>query len=406
MIKTQSPTLGNERNQALDLLRGFALLGILIMNIQSFAMPSAAYLNPTAFGNFTGINKLVWMFSHLFADQKFMTLFSMLYGAGIILVSSRAEERKGKSAGLHYKRTFWLLIIGLIHAHLIWYGDILVAYALCAFVLYPLRKVRPSRQLLLGLVLMSVHTLLYALFGLSMKQWPADALADLSVTWSPSMEKITEEISMVTGTIQEQVKHNSGTAFTLETFIFLIQIFWRASGCMLIGMALYQWGVLSAKKSLNFYRKMTFISIPTALALIIYGMIKNSEANWSMEYTMFLGFQYNYWGSLVMSLGYIGVLMLIAKSPQWQNQKTRLASVGQMALTNYISQSLICVTIFFGVGFGLFGQVERWGQVLIVLGTWVLQLSWSSYWLNRYKFGPLEWLWRSLTYGQRQPMKK
>ncbi len=342
-----SPTLGNERNQALDILRGFALLGILIMNIQSFAMPGAAYLNPTAYGDFSGINRWVWILSHLFADQKFVTLFSILYGAGIVLVTSRAESRTGKSAGIHYKRTFWLLIIGLLHAHLIWYGDILVAYAMCAILLYPLRNVRPSRQFILGILLMSVNTLLYVFFGFSMKQWPADALADLSNTWSPSTEKISQEIAMVTGNIQEQIKHNSNAAVTLETFIFLIQIFWRVSGNMLMGMALYKWGVLSANKSTSFYGRMAFISLPIGLAIIIYGMTKNSEAEWSMEYSMFLGFQFNYWGSLAMSLGYIGLVMMVAQSDKWLSLKTRLARVGQMALTNYSSQSVIRVIIFF-----------------------------------------------------------
>jgi uncharacterized protein len=126
-----APTSGQERILSLDVLRGFAILGILIMNIQSFAMPGAAYLNPMAYGDMTGANRWAWILSHLLADQKFMTIFSILYGAGIVLVTERAESRTGKSAGLHYKRTFWLLVIGLIHAHIIWYGDILVPYALC-----------------------------------------------------------------------------------------------------------------------------------------------------------------------------------------------------------------------------------------------------------------------------------
>ena len=175
---------------------------------------------------------------------------------------------------------------------------------------------------------------------------------------------------------------------------------------MLMGMALYKWGVLSANKSMSFYGRMAFISLPIGLAIIIYGMTKNSGAEWSMEYSMFLGFQFNYWGSLAMSLGYIGLVMMVAQSDKWLSLKTRLARVGQMALTNYISQSVISVIIFFGIGFGLFGQVERWGQLLIVFGIWTVQLQWSAQWLGRYRFGPLEWLWRSLTYGKKQLLTK
>ena len=150
MKSSLSPTKLNERIQSLDIIRGIAILGILIMNIQSFSMPGSAYSNPMAFGDLNGINKWVWIVSHLFADMKFMNIFSILFGAGIILVTSKSEIKTGKSASLHYKRTFWLLILGLLHAHLIWYGDILVTYALCAFILFPLRKIKPSIQLLFG----------------------------------------------------------------------------------------------------------------------------------------------------------------------------------------------------------------------------------------------------------------
>ena len=124
-----TPTQVHERIQSLDIIRGIAILGILIMNIQSFSMPGSAYSNPMAFGDLNGVNKWVWVISHVFADMKFMNIFSILFGAGIILVTSKSEIKTGKSAVLHYKRTIWLLIIGLFHAHLIWYGDILVIYA-------------------------------------------------------------------------------------------------------------------------------------------------------------------------------------------------------------------------------------------------------------------------------------
>ena len=142
------------------------------MNIQSFSMPGSAYSNPMAFGDLNGINKWVWIISHVFADMKFMNIFSILFGAGIILVTSKAEMKTGKSAVLHYKRTIWLLIIGLFHAHLIWYGDILVIYALCALILYPLRNIKPSIQLLLGLIIFSIQSIMYLFFGATLGEWP------------------------------------------------------------------------------------------------------------------------------------------------------------------------------------------------------------------------------------------
>ena len=146
------PIQPKERIIALDFLRGFALLGILLMNIQSFAMPFSAYFNPTAFGDLTGINLGVWTFSHIFADSKFMTIFSILYGAGIVLITQKAVEKGNRPGRVHYSRTFWLLIIGLFHAYVFWYGDILVLYAVTAFVAFLFRNLSSRWLLILGTV--------------------------------------------------------------------------------------------------------------------------------------------------------------------------------------------------------------------------------------------------------------
>ena len=150
------PVLPSERILSLDVLRGFAILGILFMNIQSFSMIEAAYINPTAYGDLTGINKWVWIISHIFTDQKFMTLFSLLFGAGIILITDRADLKGISAAGLHYRRTFWLLLIGLIHAYLLWHGDILVIYAMCALIVYAFRKLSPKKFLIYVLITISI----------------------------------------------------------------------------------------------------------------------------------------------------------------------------------------------------------------------------------------------------------
>ena len=155
-----APVRPAERIVAIDILRGFALLGILIMNIQGFAMPVAAYSNPTAYGDLTGANRWVWTLSHIFADQKFMTIFSLLFGAGIVLMSEKLDARGQRAWGLHYRRTFWLLLIGLAHAYLLWSGDILVAYALCGFWVYWLRRLRTGWQMALGIFVVSIFALI------------------------------------------------------------------------------------------------------------------------------------------------------------------------------------------------------------------------------------------------------
>ena len=398
------PVLKKDRIVSLDLLRGIAILGILIMNIQSFPMPGAAYLNPMAYGDMTGINKWVWILSHVFADQKFMTIFSILFGAGVVLFTENAERRSGKSAGLHYRRTFWLLIIGLLHAHLVWYGDILVAYAICGFIIFLFRKVNAKALLILGIFLISVHTIIYLFFGFSMEFWPPQSIAETQKSWLPPVETLQAEIDAYTGSFSEQLTQRSGSALFLETFVFLSTFLWRAGGLMLVGMAFYKWGILSAKKSKQFYFKGFLISWIIGLSVVVFGLFKHYANNWAMEYSMFIGSQFNYWGSLFVGFGIICLVMLMARSNRFIELKKRMAAVGQMALTNYLMQSFICVLIFYG--FGLFGSVERIWQLIILLCVWLVQILWSKPWLNNFRFGPFEWLWRMLTYLKRQPFKK
>ena len=161
------PIGGSQRILSLDVLRGVAVLGILVMNIQCFAMIMAAYINPTTYGSLEGVNGWVWYLGHLFADMKFMTIFSMLFGAGVIVMTSRREAAGQGSAGVHYRRMAWLLVFGLVHAHLLWYGDILYHYAMCGFVLYLFRKAPPWLLIALGLVATSVAFLFGTFFGIS-----------------------------------------------------------------------------------------------------------------------------------------------------------------------------------------------------------------------------------------------
>jgi uncharacterized protein len=399
------PVFAKDRVIALDLLRGFAILGILVMNIQSFSMPDAAYLNPKAYGDLSGFNRWVWMLSHIFADQKFMTLFSLLFGAGVVLFSENVEKRQGKSAALYYRRVFWLLIIGLFHAHFIWHGDILVAYALCGFLVYLLRKKTPGFLLVFGLILVSLHTVIYTFFGWSLSFWTKEALLETKESWKPSIEVIKNEILAYTGSFSEQQAKRSESAFFLETFVFLTTFLWRAGGLMLVGMAFYKWKILSAERSKAFYQQGLVISWTVGLPLITYGIIANFDHNWTMEYSMFYGSQFNYWGSLFMAFGYICLVMLWVKTQLFESFKMRLAAVGRMALSNYIMQSLIGVFIFYGMGLSLFGRLDRLEQLGIVLLIWIFQLLWSRPWLENYNYGPFEWLWRSLTYKQKQPFK-
>jgi len=199
MASAVAPVSETERHESLDVLRGFAVLGILVMNIQSFAMPFAAYFNPTALGPPSDVDFTIWTVKHLFADQKFMTIFSLLFGAGIWLFSTRAAERGGRPAVWHYRRMFWLLVFGLIHAYLLWYGDILVLYAVCGMLVYPLRKLGPRTLLIVGAIVIAVASVFNIAAGLTIDRWPAEAVADMQRFWAPNSAELANEIAAFRG---------------------------------------------------------------------------------------------------------------------------------------------------------------------------------------------------------------
>ncbi len=174
-----APVSEAERIGSLDVLRGFAVLGILTMNIGSFSMPSATYQNPTVWGDLTGLNRLVWGLTHVLGDLKFMAIFSMLFGAGMVLMAERREARGGSAWGLHLPRMAWLLLFGLAHAYALWYGDILVWYAVTGTLLFGFRKLSPRRLITLALVLWAVGSGLMAVAGLSVPSWPEEDRTEL-----------------------------------------------------------------------------------------------------------------------------------------------------------------------------------------------------------------------------------
>ncbi len=400
------PTTSPERIVSLDILRGFAILGILIMNIQSMSMIGAAYLNPTAYGDFTGINKMVWIISHIVADSKFMSIFSILFGAGIILFTERLKEKGIKSLNIHYRRSFWLIILGLLHAYLIWYADILVAYGISALWVVLFRKKKAKSLLIVGIIFTSIGSILYLFTGFSIPFMPEASKAGMMENWLPAAESVAREIKLYSGSYLEQMEIRIPEAIEMQTFLYFFLVGWRSGGLMLIGMALYKWGVLSAKKTKQFYIKLALIGLLIGYLIIGLGLVKNFNHNFSMEYSFFIGSQYNYWGSIFVALGYIGIVMflLLLLKKGWLSRS--LQAVGQTALSNYLIQSIIGTFIFYGHGLGLFGQVERAQQILFVFGIWALQLIISPVWLKYFKFGPFEWLWRSLTYWKLQEIKR
>ncbi len=423
------PVAEPERLEVVDTLRGFALLGILVMNVYAFAMPFAAYSNPLLYGGSTGVSYWTWIVTHMFFDQKLMTLFSMLFGAGLVLMAERAEARGVAYGGTYYRRMFWLLVIGAAHGYLLWFGDILFHYALCGLLIYPLRRRSPKALITFGVVLilmgLPVSTGLGTFFaeqrraGLAAEELAAggetldEAQEFARQSWAetrqfvePSAEVLAEEIAAYRGGYLAIVRHRAPTVLMMQTFVTFTYVLWRVGGLMLIGMALMKLGVFSAARSSRYYRWCVGLGCGLGFPIMTYGLRQLTLHSFDGIHLFKVGNHYNYVGSIGVAFGYLGVVMLICRQGVWRRLRARLAAVGRMALTNYLMQSVLMTTLFYGYGFGLYGSVDRFPQMGFVVAVLALQLWWSPLWLRRYRFGPFEWVWRSLTYWRRQPMVK
>lgn len=404
-IHILQPTDETSRIASLDILRGVAVLGILIMNIQSFSMPASAYLNPTSFQRLTNADLYVWLISHVLADQKFMAIFSILFGASIIMISSKAQKEHLRSSSLQYKRFIYLGLIGLIHAYLLWAGDILFPYAICGLLMFAFRNYRSSLLVKIAFVILFTGSAISLLFGYSISFWEPGEIETLDGDlWKPSAQAIAQEIEYYTSNWEKQMQIRVPQAFGMQTQTFLFDSFWRISGCILIGMALYKRRVFKLKQPNTYYIKMIVFGLGIGLPLVLMGTLLDFNYDWDFHLSFFYFSQFNYWGSLFMAMGYIGVVMLLCKSTTRTYLARTLAHVGRMALSNYLLQTIICTSICYGHGMGLFGELDRLAQGMTVLVVWVIIIIFSNIWLKYFKYGPFEWIWRTLTYGKVQPL--
>lgn len=407
------PTVRQDRFDSIDTLRGVALLGIFVMNIPIFAFTGTAFFNPPAGGGFEGADYVTWLASHLLFDMKMMAIFSMLFGAGVALMAERMAATNRSAAGVHYRRMGWLLGIGMVHAYLIWFGDILVAYALVGMMVYPLRKLRTKWLLLIaslllpvGMAFSALQQMLFEAMRSAESGGMADAWVDMKIMFYPTEASLADESEAALGGFFARALAHAPSVMFMQTWVFATWVVWRVSALMLLGMALHKAGVFKAARSTRFYATMLVAGATLGGGLVGGGVLIN-HAN-DFDPVAFFGVVgwFNYLGSIGVALAWVALVMLLCKSGAVGWLRHALASVGRMALTNYLSQSLIGAFVFYGWGLGYFGEFSRSQLVSIILGVWALQLVISPIWLSKFRFGPMEWLWRSLTYLKPAPMRR
>ena len=407
----------SDRIITLDIVRGVAVMGILAMNIVAFAMPYPAYANPAAYGGDSGANLGSWAFNYLIFDGKMRGLFSMLFGASTLLVIDRATAAGRGGARAHYARMAVLFLFGLVHFYFIWFGDILALYALSGMILYWFRNKTPRSLVRWAIGLMSLSAIFFGLIALSgalagSSRLPPRASTELLESRrtiesevGATSEKIPADLKLYRSDYPTIMKSRligrtwepigSFFGFGLETL-----------GLMFIGMALFKSGFLTGEWREDRYRRWATRSAAVALPALAFLAWWQASSSFD-SVRVFAGFlSLSMPFDTLMAIAWAALIILWVKSGPMPAVKARVAAAGRMAFTNYLATSIVMTSLFYGYGLGLFGEVGRAGLWLFVLGMWALILLWSKPWLDRFHYGPLEWLWRSLSRLQLQPLRK
>ncbi len=411
-MASTSPAM--QRFIELDALRGFAVMGILAMNIMAFSMPEMAYISPAIYGGTDIPDLTAWIASFILVDGKMRGLFSLLFGASMMLIIARAEAKEQSPAKTHYSRMFWLALFGLAHFFFIWWGDILFLYALIGSIAFLFRNMQAKNLIrwaigiyALGFVLLSlgVGTMVFLQMAATAPDAPAAIIAEydnMISDWGP--EAIAREIALYSGSYTDIVATKIAEDWYTPLVNPLMLIF-ETLPLMLIGMAGLKNGFLLGQSEPSLYRKWALwglllgSAIYAVLGYLIYAngfdtvIAMNASIAWSMP------------ARLLMTIGYAAFFILLINKHANSEFVIRVACAGRAAFTNYLGTSIVMTTIFYGYGLGLFGSVGRGQLYLFVLGMWILMLVWSKPWLTRFRYGPLEWLWRSLARMQIQPMR-
>jgi len=403
------------RYLTLDAMRGFAVMGILAMNIIGFAMPEWAYITPAAYGGETVADRVAWVFSFIFVDGKMRGLFSLLFGASMMLIIEGAVAKGENPARVHYLRMTWLALFGLVHFYFIWFGDILFLYAIIGMIAFLFRDWAADTLVKRALWIFSAGLAFWGLQfgGLQVIQYlgtQPDAGANLAQQYreilaDPEFDyDIAGQIALHRGAYWDIV--SAKFASWADPFGTVLMSIGETLPLMMIGMAMYKSRFITGEWNHADYHRWAWRLVP--LGLLLTGLL----ALWMMaaQYDQITALVvFFFWGAiprLMMTIGYAALLLLLIARFHKHAWLARVAAAGRVAFSNYLGTSILMTTIFYGYGIGLFGEVSRYGLWLFVIGAWAIMLYWSKPWLMHFNYGPLEWLWRSLARGNIQTLRR
>lgn len=425
-----APVAQSERISAVDVLRGFALLGILVMNIGDYALPGNFDYNPSIFGPLSKLNLWLWAGRFILFEGKMRALFSMLFGAGVILLTSRLERRGDAaiSGDIFLRRNMWLTLFGVLHAYFLWWGDILYFYGMTALLfLYPCRKLKARTLLIAGVavVLLAAGYRVVRLeqrSHLAQRAAAAEKLQKAGQTLSeeqkadvkewqkvvegthPDREELDKDIAEMRGGYFSVFRHNAPEVISEQGAGFYRFGFCDSLGMMLLGMGLLQAGFLSGQLANRVYAWTALIGYAVGLPLgacSTWQVWRHNFDALAMIRWEFLPYDVQ---RIFVAIANASVVLLIVKAGALKWLTRLVAATGQTALSNYLGTTVICVLLFDGYGLGLFGKLQFY-QLFYIVGTiWIFNLAASTLWLKYFRFGPMEWVWRSLTYWKPQPM--
>lgn len=399
----------------LDAMRGFAVMGILAMNIVGFAMPEWAYITPAAYGGETFADRIAWLFSFVFIDGKMRGLFSLLFGASMMLIIERAVAKGENAARVHYLRMIWLALFGLVHFFFIWFGDILFLYAVVGMLAFYFRDWPAERLVKWALIFFAGGIAIWALQfgGLQLVQFFATR-PGASAEFVKQYSEISASPEFSYDIAGQLALHRSGYwlivmdkladwGAPLGTIFMSIG---ETLPLMLIGMAMYKSGFITGDWNETDYRSWAWRMVPLGLLLMCLLAMWMMAVQFDKITAIAVFFLWGAIPRLMLTIGYAALLILFIKRCQRQGWLSRVAATGRAAFSNYLGTSIVMTTIFYGYGIGLFGEISRSALWLFVVGAWVIMLLWSKPWLVRFHYGPLEWLWRSLARGKVQAFRR